>query len=589
MKNPPKFLESKNTKTLHAGSLILGIFMVVAFIKSSQIYAFQETGGIHFEWISRLEYRFWFLHILLATPGCILISWGLCPIWMPRIKSLWGKISLLSEKEWLMLGGLFFVFLFFINSIGRQFFLYGLPITDDENMVRFGAEIINSGRFMVPVLEPDGAYTQLFTYRHEGQVTSLDYPGAILFYALALKSGLGSALYALISAATGFFMFLSARIVAGNKGGLLMAMIWLTSPMARSLGLTMHNHILAQCFFSMTLFAYLKIIVANDRRIRIAICFGLGGSLAFFCRSAEAGFLLFPLLVHCFIRLKNDKSMFRLLAVAGGLALLTLVIYALYNTQTTGRLMPARFGPGQFQITPKNPVPIFDRLGTHLAHNWSLFLIMAVGPLGMLAASLAFYKRPPWCTTLAISGIALLSLSFFHDDVGIHSVGPIHLSDLVALAALFAVCGIKIIMSWCRQKTPEARDFCLSIILGSALGAMSLFTFFQCSSLKNMTGIQAMVYDLVDNHVETPAVVFGKDFQNLFKINAELGSIGAWVNQLPPPDPDLKSPLIFVKENETTEAVFQKFKNRNFYRLIYEKRQLPRIEKIPSPIEVDRN
>ena len=77
-------------------------------------------------------------------------------------------------------------------AIGRHVVLCGRPITDDENAVTFGARMVAEGHLSVPLLQPAGAFTDLFTFQRDGIVSAMDFTGVILFAAAGIATGLGS-------------------------------------------------------------------------------------------------------------------------------------------------------------------------------------------------------------------------------------------------------------------------------------------------------------------------------------------------------------------------------------------------------------
>ena len=209
---------------IRPGALVLGTLMLVSFIQVGQHLPFQSTGGVALGHLSMLELRFWMSHALLLVPGVLLIGWALAPAMVGSAEGLWNSCLALSEKKWLALACAYFLLLLTLAVVGRSIFLLDLPITGDEYAVRFGARIWASGRLAVPILQPDGAFVQDFTYRYDGMVTAFEYPGVIFISALSMVTGLGSLLYALMAAATGVLVASAAGIVMGRRGTIVAAL-----------------------------------------------------------------------------------------------------------------------------------------------------------------------------------------------------------------------------------------------------------------------------------------------------------------------------------------------------------------------------
>ena len=172
---------------------LAGATLVLIYILLSGIQPYQSTAGRNFHFISPDELRFWLAHWMLATPGIMLIA---VDQGSHTFRYVWRRLLSLPSRQWHLVGLCYFGALAGLAVAGRSVFLLNLPITDDENTVLFGAQMWLNGELSVPILEPDGAFTQAFTYRHAGRTSAMAFPGDILFRAVSLATGLGTALYA---------------------------------------------------------------------------------------------------------------------------------------------------------------------------------------------------------------------------------------------------------------------------------------------------------------------------------------------------------------------------------------------------------
>lgn len=552
----------------------LGMVLLVAFLQAGEYMQFQPTAGIALDFISPLEYRFWLSHATMAIPGVLLVAWGLAPLLAHRLAAVWAWGKTMPRRSWLLTACGYFAFLVLVATVGRQAFLLGLPITDDERAVDFGAQIIASGKLSVPVLQPEGAYVQKYTMVHEGMVFSMEFPGALFARALSLVTGLGSLLYALLAASTGCVVAAAAGTIAGRRGAMVAALVWLCSPMARLLSMTGHNHIVSQLFVALVIWMYLRITVKEDRSWKAAAVLGFAGALAFLTRSAEAAFVLTPMVLHLLVLSWRDPTLRLRTGLAALIALAGLALYAWYNVQTTGSIVPARFGSNVEGATALDSFDFTARFGGHLAHNWMVFLVMALGPAGALLIVFLAGSRSTWIAVLSASAAALLSLSLFHNNIGIHEVGPIHLSDLVHISAIFASIGILRFADWVGKTGLKPAEVGVGLACYFVVG-LGLFTVFQGMGMRRQAEVQATALDVVSAVVERPAIVVAPSAAGVRQVDRDLAQAGSWVYEYPHPDPYLEAPVIFVKEGSNLDELFARFPDRHFYSLSYVQDVLP--------------
>ena len=557
------------SRGIFAAPLILGAVLLVAFIEAGGVLPYRATAGVALGFMSTLELRYWLAYLTLAMPGFALLAYGLAPLLRPRLAALWARYDALSPRGWWIRGAIFAALVLAIAVIGRRLFLLGLPITDDEYAVAFGARIVAHGHLTTPILQPDGAFTQLFTYRHAGMVTSQDYPGAVLFAAAAIVTHLGSLLYALAAAATAVFVVASAGVVAGGRGRLLAAALWLVSPMAEALAMTTHAQLVSRCFIAGAIYFYLRFVVDRDARLRIGVGLGLCGGLAFLTRSAETAAYLLPVLVHLAIVVWRDRAARRALLAAAAVAAAALVVYAWYNAGTTGTFyLPARFGPGKYQVSNFPGHGPLYRLGSNAAANWMQLAIMALGPIGALLAGYGVRRSAPWTVTLAASIGVAFALALAHDDAGIHSVGPIHYSEALPAVILLAVAGVLRLFAWL-EHAQLPRLGVAAALAGLLVGAVGTQCLLQLAILREQASNLEFVLDTIASQVKTPAVVIGPAPQLLIRSHPAMRTSGSWVMAWPTPDPDLTDPILYVNPTHDPSALERLLPGRHFYRVAY--------------------
>ena len=150
--------EGEPVPTLRAVPLLIGSALLVIFMRIGSVIGYQAAYGpplppYHkdvpspFVYVAGSEYRFWLAHLVFAIPGALLIAWGLAPRLTPAIRRLVARIDAAPPRTWWIAAAGLAVFLIALSAIGRSVVLLGLPLTDDENAVTFGAKAISTAQF----------------------------------------------------------------------------------------------------------------------------------------------------------------------------------------------------------------------------------------------------------------------------------------------------------------------------------------------------------------------------------------------------------------------------------------------------------
>ena len=556
------------TPRLRFAPLLCGTFLLLVYIQLSKIQPYQATAGIDFNHISADELRFWLAHWLLALPALVLMALGFVEYLGPKLERLFSTLDEIRPRRWTLLAVAYVVLLTLLAASGRSYFLLDLPLTDDENMVAFGARMLLNGDLSVPILEPDGAFTQVVTYRHAGRVSSFDYPGALLFHALSIASGLGSLLYALAGAVTGLAVAATAGRFLGRSGALIAACFWLCSPMSFTLAMTEHAQVPSRLFLALTLWLYSRLVTDAGSPARDGMLIGLTGGLAFLTRSPEAACCLLPIAAHLAWRLKEgDRATRRAALAAAPVALALLLFYAWYNHNVTGIwYLPPRYGPERHQAAIPFGSPLWQ-LGSNLGHNLFIFIVMALGPFGALAAALGVRRSAPWLP-LAIGMTLQVGLALLYDDTGIHTVGPIHFSETLLGLTLLATAGVIGLLHRLRELRIN-KAIPATILLAYGVVALGLFTYVHSLGLRRQARNAAMIHDVIAASGITNALVIADRPTRLILGHPDSRETGTWVHWLPPPDPYLEDEVIFVAERTDLEQLHQQFPNRDLFRLNY--------------------
>lgn len=516
-------------------------------------------------YISEGELLLWLAHSIFVVPASLLIGWGLTS-WLSRtVRKGADKVSS-NDRAFRISALCFFVGLFLIYSVLAVGVMLGLPITDDEIAVQFAAKIWQEGHFTMPLLEPQGAYSDLFTYSRDGQITSFDWPGTIATQAAAQASGLGQMLYALLAALGGLATAACANRWLGRRAAILAAALWLLSPMGLTLSLTTHAHVLSRTCIALS-FYWVSVLHTQESDARplgpalaLGACIGIGT----LSRPFETGFILAPLLLWLAYQCLRDSPNPRktLVGVICGIVPF-IALHLLYNLAITGNaFLPPRFDSEHISAGPLPVFSAFDRVGNHMAHNVMMLAVFALGPLAAFGAFLAAFtsdKRVP-VGLLGAGVVSVLVLTLAHDNIGIHSVGPIHYSEaFVPILLLFVFFLVSI-----AEKIPSPlwRRRLVAGVASYIAIALTLSSFQQLKALGNQADVTNLPLVALQRQNIHNAIIVAPPRPMMYSDD----SAGSWVLDFPPAHPS--DDIIFVRPQANLQEVLKIHPQRSFWKLI---------------------
>jgi hypothetical protein len=450
--------------------------------------------------------------------------------------------------------------------------LLDYPVTDDEYGVRFGGQVLALGHLMTPILEPRGCVPHLYLYVRDGLWTSFDWAGVLLGAAVAEATGLGPLVYALVAAVPAVCVGLVAGYRLGKPWALLAIAIAMISPMGWALSMSTHAHVLSRGFLALALLFYV-LALSSRRPLHWLLC-GLTLAIAFSCRPFESVFLAAPFGIHLVWRaLRRDGDALRAcLYVAAGSAA-PLALFALYSWALTGNpLLPPRFAPGRIAGAIQHTM--LERVGINMGFNFFRLAIFFMGPAGLLLVALGV-MTDAFTRLLGLSVVSVLALALFHNNTGIHIVGPIHYSECVVPLTVLAVYGAYNLRAWLHEHglsfavPASALVFVLVLELGT-------FNALHGSYLRRQAAIQDEIYGWIAHNVDTSekkAVLLAPRFGQVWAANPEYMRTGAWVFEWRRPRPDYSDDVLILHNVPGFESAFrQHFPDRRFYQLVVSSR-----------------
>lgn len=543
---------------LRAVRLTFGLLLVAAFRGLFAAEGFAAEMGRSFVLVGRGELLFWAGYFCLLLPGLLLVATSL-----PVGEALAALSPRLSGRGPRFLGwGLLLVLAATLGArAGRSLLLHDLPITGDENMVLFGSRMVAEGDFSVPAWDDGFGFTTRYFYAGEGRFSSMDFPGTIFFRALGLKLGAGFWPFALLAVLALWALVQALGLLAGRRGAFYAAAGLLLSPMVVALSFTEHAHLLSRSLVALGWSFYLRLLAREEGGAASGwLPAAVGGSfaLAFCTRPAEALACFLPVFVHLLLR---RRPALPLLAAAAAGPLLSM----LYNRAVTGSFfLSPRVVSTLHLLDPAGADTFWHRLGANSGFNAAMLLVYFLGPLALLAGAAALAQGSAPARVAAAAVFLQLLVGLAHGDTGIHLVGPIHYSESAVPLLVLTVLGLPSLLRRAGRLGLSAAGAAAG---GAAFAAGQLIFFaLHAGILEQQARVHGLLYEAVA--ALPPAVVIADPVWRLWELRPEIAGGGAWVVDLPEPDPYFRDRVLFAQLGRADAALLRRtFPERAFYRL----------------------
>lgn len=567
---------------LGAAAVLIGSFFGLTATEGG----LDVTYGPTFTACSPGELKFWLGHAFLLVPAACLMAWSLAPRVAPALARVWHRAKKLNDAEWRASLLAVFALGLAVARVGHAIWLLDWPITDDENAVRFGGQVLATGHLTVPIPNFARALPSIYLFPRNGQWTSFDWLGGQLVWAFAEITHSGILIHAALAALP---LPCLAAFVARRQDrawGLAAAALFFFSPMAFALSLTTHAQVASRAFLALALALWGW---AEDRRNgRGWILVGLAMGAAFLCRPPETAALLLPLVVAWIWATFKERSERPNLGwlVLGALG--PLILLGIQNLALTGNvLLPARFAGGYLHwIGPELPDSVTWRFGANLGWNLFLLAIWFLGPLGVVAvAAGVLHDR---MTRLLGAGVAVsLLVALAHSDSGIHSVGPQHYAEAAVLLTVVACVGLERLTARAANWSPTAVQTAGVAALLLVIGAAGIFDLWNSMALRRQAVFQETMYSRLEEGTVGPAVVFAPPLATIRNSIPPFRSVGGWVHSWRHVSPTFSERVIVVHDfPEVAPRVEAAFPDRSLYRLsLLEQAPWLRLERVRPPLQ----
>lgn len=569
----------------HLISILSGALLITGFFSLGETY-----NGLSVRFLTPFtnssdsgESHFWLAHLYYFIPATALLGYGLCPFLKRPLISLKDRIKGLDRRNviiWLLC--LFFAVVV-LSKLGNSLVLQGYPITDDEYAAKFGGEILASGKVKVPVPDWYEAYPARFLFVKDGFFTSLDWPGSLAAWALAYLTGLGSIIFSILAALPYIAVALIIGMKFGKHWGAAAAFILICSPMAAAMTITTHNQLATRAFLSLVILFY-YLTTRRDRKIYWSAV-GLFAGCSFFHRPFETAFLTLPFIIDILYRMiKREISAGSLLAALTGAAL-PLIAFGIMNNAVTGDpLLPARLA--ESDINPKDRVEflaafksievLWNRFGANTNYNLMMLMVWFLGPVGVILVAFgSAFDR--FSRMLSLCVLSHLCLGLFHDNHGLHIVGPIHYSEDAVFLSLIAVHGLYTLARRIKTSCPAAIHPLACTLMFTLFFGMGAMSAWQMKALNRQSHIQSGIYGWIEDQDLRDAVILAPRFYQIWMTNgipARYAETGSFVFEWRMTKPDYSEEVLILRDVAGEIPNLRKaFPGRSFYRMTIDPRR----------------
>jgi len=320
----------------HGLALIIGLFLFLAFLGLTQTAAtLSIVIKIPFTWSSSGEAYFWLAHALLLFPGGCLIGYGLSPWVAGWLRNAWQRTERMPRKERTLALVLMFAAVVLTARLSHAIILSDYPITDDEYATKFGGQVLAQGKVMTHAPLPFEPFPKLFLFERTEKITSSDWIGPQLAWAVAEITHSGPFVFAVLAATTALCLALLMGSLLSPGYGSAAFVLFFFSPMAFALSATTHAHVLSRAMIAVTLLCYVMAVKKGTSKPWALTGLALG--ISFCCRPIETAFILAPLFLHLALtEISREKRLtFPIRGILLG-ALLPFAVFLLHNQLVTG-------------------------------------------------------------------------------------------------------------------------------------------------------------------------------------------------------------------------------------------------------------
>lgn len=508
------------------------------------------------------ELNIWVAYFTLWLPGAWMVSQAL----MPRVFAVWHRLTQKDVVQNPILGSaLATLVLAAIYRVGRRIILCDQPVTDEEFTNQFGGRVLASGHWFAKLDIPHAQMPTLFLLERSEGWTSFDFIGIQAAWAFSELTHTDSWIFAICAGLTVVGMFWAARELFGErKWGLIAALVLAFSPMAWTLSLTTHAHVLSRMFLVWFVWAYAR--AERTSSVGTWSVAGLLWGAGMITRPAEMLTLTLGLIL-AFVFGTVRRSPMAFVGFSAGV-LPSVGLAVLHNINVSGvfwqtpRMAENTFPNGAMEADTwaflETPSILARRLADNVLNNIRFGVLYWFGGVGGLFAvnGLSRSRFP----LMMVAGMCFhAAVGVLHDNDGVRIVGPIHYSEWVVFLTLLAVFGIRGLVA------SKYRELVAPLLVSGVITSV-LVAGVVSMSIHRSNAWHSKFLEGIDTQIPRNSVVLAPRNAYFWRTLPAGTYNGSWVFETRSPKPDLSDERLILRYTTGAETwAQQRFPDRNIY------------------------
>ncbi|HEX7880774.1 MAG TPA: glycosyltransferase family 39 protein [Candidatus Eisenbacteria bacterium] len=514
--------------------------------------------------IPRGEAGFYLRYLALGLPAVLLLGFGVSFL---TGRSFWDRFLARLDA----VGERFFVAVIMVTAallvLGvARFILHDQPVTDDERVYLFQADLLSRGHLYLESQPLREFYDNVFIVNN-GKWYGKYPPGHPLFLVPGVVAGFPRIVPALLAALNVLLLYRLAGFYFSRRLARAAALLLLLSPFFLFTGATLLSH--TSCLTMLLLFAW-----AAHRSMaggNTALVAGAAVGMAFLIRPYTALIIGLPVAAAWFLALRRRGAPLKPWLTALGTASLFAIALLVVNQQLTGN--PFRTGyaevqgdrgrvlgfgeviPGRLEHTPASG--LLNVLQTIVRLNfWSFGW-----PLGWLfvVAALLWSRRRDLLPLWGILVVTALG-SVLYFSLGVSDTGPVKYYELLPVMVLLTVAGAASLNERIgRAGRPGLSGLAPALIAALTLVGWGLFGRVQAAELGALTNRIAAPYRQVAQlPTDQRLLIFASTLQR--------SPFDSWVFSTPNNVPESEARVLYVRDRgKDNRAIIERMADRAPY------------------------
>lgn len=476
----------------------------------------------------------------------------------------------------------------------RVFLLQGGPLTDDEAVYRFSANLIASGKLTAPSHPMKLFFDHAFIV-NDGRMYSQYFLGWPTLMALGIPFGATGYVNAVLSGATVAPLYKLVETTVGDRWARIAVIVFLTSPMIQIAAATEMSH--TSALLSLVLAVLFGTMALRDGAPWTHAAFGLCLSIAFFIRPLSAVGIGLPwVLAWAWQELRRKGGARNVLAFMLPTATMA-SLFLFVNYELTGSALRTAYQTAfhygvdngfRFTHVPES------RAGAEvMASTGGLASMLRNTATGLVRLNISLFGWPAsffflplaiglrrgsiWWATI---GTYVASHVWLHDP-GVDSFGPTHWFEMALPVIVLTVMGCERATQWAERISESHQRVPASLLGAFVVASVFLFSPQRLGAVAQIGQMTSRAERAIRDDRVRDAVVFS-DRPWVNRCNREAAWPRHFVFWWPPNDPDFQNPVIWANHLSVARdlELMTTFPDRRGYLAIFDGARC-RVEFVP--------